>query len=271
MTILAASLKGGPGSGYRGHAGRPGERGGSSARLGAAMVEPADAVDTDPIPLESIQALSAWLKKLDATEHIEIDPPPDPRNDPLTRKLVARAIEAEPAITSAVKAAVERSKGRLEGLDKRLKSPGSISRKIDGWAGKFGGAERAAQMIMDAVRYTVVVRPEDLVMQEYRIVDDLYHQGHRVVDARNHFDNTKYKGYHVWLATPQGFEYEIQFHTPETFMGREKAHLLYDRYRRIPKANSQLREKLSGAMGEIWSKIQPPPGWHKLKGELVRW
>lgn len=79
------------------------------------------------------------------------------------------------------------------------------------------------------------------------------------------------RGVNTVIMTPDGFNFELQFHTPESLDVKNKTHLLY-KERRKKTTGSEQRKALDAGMKELTSSLKTPKGaetilpMDKLKG-----
>lgn len=169
---------------------------------------------------------------------------------------LARA--AEPAVTADLADIVGALGGDLVGLDFRIKGQGSLERKLSqkmttaNAAGQPITATQAAAGIHDNLRYTATYSPTEYAQQAVRTVGRLRSSGYEIVRVRNTWDpGNVYRGVNMQVSTPEGYRFELQFHTPQSFDTKQKTHTLYDAIRELPAddpafiAGSRLMQSLS--------------------------
>lgn len=248
--------RGGEGSGFFGHAGRPGEVGGSApSGEGGKVAEPA--------PLE-YHGLT--------------------KDSPLVRSLAnerfAEAKQREPQLSDMVESIAATTGGTLAGFDFRLKREDSVARKIISDAiEKDISPEQAAADMTDLNRYTIVYNREDIVPRVIEAENRLADEGFQKYDDkwRNYFAqssspdeyNAVYHGYNtVWLDPETNTRFEVQFHTPETYAAKDQVHLVYERYRTLPASHPE-RQSLWSQMSSMWADYTPPMMFDRLPGLCV--
>lgn len=170
----------------------------------------------------------------------------------LGKSIYDRAVVAEPKITQDVVGAVH-GKGRLAGLDFRIKTLESLQGKIvRDTIEKRISSEKAASVIGDSVRYTAEVPTEGYTQGVKSILATLYSKGYRLnKPPRNAWQTvplTDYQGVNTQLKDPNGFIFELQFHTPESFYTKEVVnHKLYEKARAVgttPKEADKLKAEM---------------------------
>lgn len=176
-------------------------------------------------------------------------------------------IEAEHRISPDVKESVMKTGGHIEGYDYRIKQPDSYKRKVENDVWDKGVSEKEALAnINDAVRYTEVSDGDELVSNYEKTVAALESKGYEVVQIKNTWNNTgsPYKGVNTVLKDPAGYNFEIQYHTPESYGKKEEIHRIYEEWRKIdtePKRKKELKEQ----MFELTKDLKPPEDIEKIK------
>jgi len=172
------------------------------------------------------------------------------------------AVAHEQQVTAACQHAcqVANHGGKLQGLDFRLKSPDSLQRKIATDAAEtFLPPEQAAQNIHDALRYTTVIDGDGYQAAAQASLDALKAQGYQVERLRNTWETPGYSGVNVAMKTPDGFNFEMQYHTSQSFATKEAVHPLYEQYRVLPVSNPTALA-LQQQMNALFASVTPPPG-----------
>ena len=185
-----------------------------------------------------------------------------------TKTLVKAAEIAEPKITKAVVGATEDSGGKAIGLEHRLKTEKSLAIKI-ATDMKAGGLtpEQAARGVRDAVRYTAEFPPEKLVAGVESTLAKMQKDGCRIVKLKNTWLDAKksYKGVNVQLLGPDGHEFELQFHTAESFEAKgAKTHDIYDKMKLLKKGSPKWNA-LNEEQMKIARALRRPDGIETLK------
>ncbi|WDM67251.1 MULTISPECIES: XopAD/skwp family type III secretion system effector [Xanthomonas] len=178
--------------------------------------------------------------------------------------LLTRARQMEPQVTDMLRHIAERHGGQLAGTQHQLKSFGSLKEKLtQRIAVKKQTLEEAVAGVNDALRYSVVLEPQDFTAGLRAVLAALDNQGHARIKLTNQF--TKYppifKAINVTLRNPEGALWEIQFHTPETFELKEQFHDLYKRSHALAlggASRSEQRELQAPAV-EAFKRVASPP------------
>ena len=141
------------------------------------------------------------------------------------------AAKEEPYITAVLKS-LESDKAHLEGLEYRLKSVESTSRKILTNAHDMEiSLDEASDNITDSLRYTFVIEDSDYVYTTRLITDTLIAAGYTVYKFKNYWTNKDvvYQGINALFMSKDGVIFELQFHTPISYDTKgEKTHGLYE-------------------------------------------
>ncbi|SBV50200.1 putative type III effector protein XopAD [Xanthomonas bromi] len=183
--------------------------------------------------------------------------------------LSTRARQMEPQVTDMLRRVAARHGGQLAGTEHQLKSYSSLQEKLrQRMALKKQTLEEAAAGVNDALRYSVVLEPEDFTAGLRAALATLDDQGHARVKLTNQF--TKYppsfKAINVTLRSPDGALWEIQFHTPETFELKERFHDLYKHTYELALGGASRAEqrKLQAPALEAFKRVAAPPGCKEI-------
>lgn len=158
-----------------------------------------------------------------------------------------RAVKKEPTITNDVQAAANAAGSELSGLDFRLKTESSYTRKVgkeisdlqkkvDKAGIKYTVTQQdAVSNMRDVVRYTSLSSKENLVNDYNTFMNAMSEKGYSVVRVKNTFKkDAPYKGINTIIHDKNGFEFEVQFHTPQSFeLKNGILHELYEEERLV--------------------------------------
>lgn len=176
--------------------------------------------------------------------------------------LLAGAMQREPEV-SALLRSLEGGGTKLAGFDFRLKGQGSLARKIRTDAATAGvGEQQAAGLIHDVLRYTFTAPTGDFTEEFKRIRSAIEAAGYNMVKVKNtlQFERQAYRGVNTQVSAPDGYVFELQFHTPESLKVKESLnHKLYERAR-LPETGDAERDELMGKMLDNSASIPTPPG-----------
>lgn len=232
-------VRGGDGSGNFGHSGRPGERGGSAPQHGEA-----------PDLHERVVARGE-------VGH-------------LADQLLAVARKDEPAVTKLLTNLAATYGGEMVGLDYRLKGRDSLMRKIANDAADMDiSLEKSADMVTDALRYTMVFDRDNFVEAVQTVQTALAGQGFEMYDHkfRNYLNASDYRGYNCVFTDGSG-NFELQFHTPDTIRVKHVSHQFYEQIRVLK--DGPEKDDLIRSMRALWAEVTPPPNWHTLPGKVIQ-
>jgi ppGpp synthetase/RelA/SpoT-type nucleotidyltranferase len=151
----------------------------------------------------------------------------------LARSLIESAQRRETLITADVSGAVGANLGKMEGLEFRLKSEASLVRKLMA----KGPLDPVAysQKVADVLRYTGTFAPDEYDLGVRGAIDALRENGYQIdeSDIENYWQpGDDYNGINITVRTRDGYRFELQFHTPESFaLKNGELHRLYEEYR----------------------------------------
>jgi hypothetical protein len=179
-----------------------------------------------------------------------------------------KAQAAEPALTQSVQGTTEAMGGKMIGLEHRLKSAESLTRKIaTDMANEGLTEEQAAGRIADSVRYTSSFPPDKLVEGTQATLKQLESEGNQIIKLKNTWldESSSYKGINVQMQGPDGQVFELQFHTPESFWAKDEGtHAIFEQMRQVPKGSPEWNA-LNEQQMEIARKLQVPDGIDKIQ------
>ncbi|ATS25920.1 hypothetical protein XppCFBP6164P_10420 [Xanthomonas phaseoli pv. phaseoli] len=183
--------------------------------------------------------------------------------------LLRRARQMEPQVTDMLQRIAARHGGQLAGTQHQLKSYGSLQEKLtQRMALKKQTLQEAAAGVNDALRYSVVLEPQDFTAGLRATLAALDDQGHARVKLTNQFTDYPpvFKAINVTLRSPEGALWEIQFHTPETFALKERFHDLYKRAHALALGGASRAEQriLQAPALEAFKRVASPPGCEEI-------
>ena len=109
---------------------------------------------------------------------------------------------------------------------------------------------------------------DDYVDGVNNALDKLRDMGHEV-EVKNYWDEGDgYQGINVVIKHPDGFLYELQFHTPESFKVKQAAHDAYDEYQ--AQRDDAVRLELFRRMAAAAAQLPMPKGSVRDIGTLSR-
>lgn len=173
-------------------------------------------------------------------------------NDRAAEIDLAEAMDMEPGITTDMLSIEKTLDAYLGGLEYRLKSADSLKRKVN---------DRPYDKMRDVVRYTFVGTPDNLVTEYVKAIDKLEKKGYTISEVKNTWTDPKspYKGINTNVYSPEGYEFEIQYHTKESFdLKNGELHELYEKQRKIKDKNSPKYLEIDDQMFKLSKRLLVP-------------
>ena len=219
--------------------------------LAVGLVLAACASSTDPASLDSISR--SIVRDTAAQRAVEA------RVDDLMRS----ARDAEVWLTPALTFLTHERDGKLVGLDNRLKSKSSLTRKLTARAAEYPDTSLERLLVEDAIRYTIVLEDEPSGHHDRSIREILATMGglgNEIAWVKNYWPRgDDYSGVNCVLRAPNGTFWELQFHTPRSLAARKQNHDLYEEYR-LESTPLERKRELFETMTEIWETVPIPAG-----------
>jgi hypothetical protein len=195
---------------------------------------------------------------------VEHEAPPADREAEIERLadgLMARAAAHEPAVSRLLQEVAGKVGGQLAGFEHRLKKRDSLLRKIHTLLHDDPKLAVSEVVINDALRYTLEVDdvPPGRHAEAIRTaLGALEKAGHKVLKVKNYWPRgDNYSGVNSVLETPDGLEWELQFHTAESFRIQHRDHELYEEMRKDDTPIATRRE-LYRKLAAPWNKVPIP-------------
>lgn len=180
-----------------------------------------------------------------------------PRVSDMTPEKVAKeirsvAIEREPEIKGTVKTIARQTGMETVGLKFDVKSESSIVSKLT-----RKGTD--PENVLDSLRFTATAPAEDYTESTQNFLRELDNRGFTIdmANTDNHWENPSYHGLNTIIESPDGFRFELQFHTPESFEIKEANHKLYEQARVLP--DGPEKKALNDQMQSAWDNMEMPP------------
>lgn len=179
------------------------------------------------------------------------------RRSKATKKYL-EASKLEPAITKDVKNAIFSSGSRMYGLQNRLKTYSSIERKLS-----------IKDDISDAIRYTSISDDNNFVDRYFKTKTKLEDKGYKEIKCKNYFEDYKqgkvlHKSVQSVFEDPNGYRFEIQFHTPSSQDAKNKKVPIYNE-RRDPNISKKRAVELEKMMKDLAERVTEPKDIKKIK------
>ena len=180
-------------------------------------------------------------------------------------KLHEDAVKKNNYISKDVKIAAKESGGTLHGLVYQTKTEESIKRKLNKkmTEGNLTLSE-AANSIKDASRYTVIANPDNFVKMYNDFKNSMETLGYKEVSCDNYFDKfkkglVKHKAVQSNFADDEGYEFEVQFQTPESQKAKDDKIPIYNERRTVGISEERAKE-LEKQMEDLALKVSDPVG-----------
>jgi hypothetical protein len=175
-----------------------------------------------------------------------------------SKKVYQKAVLKEPKITRDISKTIQRNGCKVYGLNNRLKTESSIKRKL-----------LLGKDIKDAIRYTAILPDGDFVKRYNSIKNDLEKQGYKETKCKNYFEQyrqgkVKHKGIQCNYSTPDGYIFELQYHTNASQDVKNKKVPLYEEARN-PKTSAKRKIQLESQMSLLADTIKDPKNISSIK------
>ena len=187
----------------------------------------------------------------------------DPTNPKeIAEFLLNRAKAEEPQITRDIIAVNKEAGTKLAGTHFRLKTLDSLIRKV---------VKEPTAKMRDVVRYTAVSDVDNMVKDVNTFIEELENRGYNVSTVKNYWNNPSnpYNGINTNFFTTTNYEFELQFHTQESFdLKNGKLHELYEKVRVLdPFKDHEEIQRLNDEMRKLSNELEKPKDIEKLGGE----
>ena len=209
---------------------------------------------------------------VDIPEFIDEMPAEGEYSDEVVEKAIElhdKVKKVEPELTDNLIDMAAEGGGQMEGLEFRFKATKGNAKKITNISRDSGiSVEEAQSQVPDAVRYTMTFPEEEYVGGAANVIARLEGLGHEV-QVKNYWDEGDgYQGINIVVKHPDGFLYELQLHTPESFKVKQAAHDAYDEYQK--ETDDAIRMELFRRMAAAAGELPMPKGDVKGIGMLAR-
>ena len=248
-----------------------------------------DAKTTSPAPLrpagQAVPGATPGVSAVDpldraAVAHSGAGEIPTRQVAEASQRAIERARVAEPAISrslletvggrsvtfeDAMAGKAAAPGGDLAGFAARRKTTTSLSRKIasDMEAAAAKGepitADQAAAAMGDTVRYTMRFGEGEYTAGTRGAIADLQANGNVLLKAKPTWDSSIYRGLNTNWRAPNGTIFEVQFHTPTSFVTKELIHPLYEEARLLTTSAAR-RLELEHQMSALTEAVPIPDG-----------
>jgi hypothetical protein len=180
-------------------------------------------------------------------------------------RVIEHALGAEADVSPDVERLAAETDGQRVGAENVFKKRSRLTDKIRGAMEEEGlTATEAAERIGDALRYAITYPDERYAERIPTSLDRLRARGYAVEEIRNSWvHGSRYKGVNVSLRTPDGQPFELQFHTPHSWVANQRTHADFERFRTLPDTSPEaasLREQMVAQ----WDGVEHPPGIERI-------
>ena len=186
-----------------------------------------------------------------------------PTVESLADELMVKAREAEPSVTADLEAIAESAPAELAGLEHKFKKRDSLIRKIRTYLARDPKLSVAEVRITDALRYTLLIEddPRGLYLRTVREVVTVFEaDGHEVVEMKNYWPRgDDYSGINSVFRAPGGLDWELQFHTPDSYHTAKGNRTPYEKMRLTTTPPDEQR-RLYDRMVATWEAVAIPDG-----------
>lgn len=225
--------------------------------------------------------LRGWSGFIQPITRLDVSEMPDVKGSSMVdeiEKCYNKIVKKEPAITEVVQRIMEASGGTMEGLAFRVKTKESFVRKVDTdyQLAKASGTDitqlEVANNTNDVIRYTGVTDGESLYSLYLTVMRAIENEGFKIIKVKNTWgDNLNpYRGINTIIQSPEGQNFELQFHTPESFyLKQHELHELYEEYRQ-PSTSVARKKELFKQMFDLSSALSKPRDIEKIKNRGAR-
>lgn len=126
--------------------------------------------------------------------------------------------------------------------------------------------EKASKDIKDVLRYTYIVDDKLFYNCFPKIRETLKDKGYNFYRIKNSLKRkgVMYRGVNTVVKMPDGYLFELQFHTSDSLEIKEIVHKLYEEYRQL-NPNSNRAKILEKQMIEISDSVAIPKGAEMIK------
>ena len=191
--------------------------------------------------------------------------------DSLAKESLAEAKKQEKATTSDMKSITKGAGGYMEGLEFKLKGEDSLKRKILTDAKENSPIskeklEEANKGIHDNLRYTTILKDSEFKSGFDKMKKDLEAKGYKFMKIKNTMADVSggYRGINTQIKNPEGYIFELQFHTKESFDAKMVVHKDYE-IARDPKRPLVKRRAAEKRMAKLYKSLKTPNGVEKIK------
>ena len=186
----------------------------------------------------------------------------------LAKELLKQAIENEPQITADLQNIAWEISGEVVGLKNKFKTEISLVRKlIDRADFNSESIREIAESVNDVLRYTFIL-PFEIYAKGFRqTIETLRELGYQIPENRiwnawqtagKRFDKG-YRGVNITIISSQKQNFELQFHSAESFRLKTETHFLYEEVR-SRKTSKKRKSEIIETLIRMAENIKRPEG-----------
>lgn len=221
----------------------------------------------DPLDVLDSPYAAQWLNPdgtIRSTERVTVSKAVENEIRVSAEESIAAHSAVEPEVTKELSVLANQFDADLVGLEYRLKAVDSLSDKIrrNAYSAKVTPSE-AAERLCDVLRYTMRLPDSNYTEGIRAVLEDFKRRNHGIDLANSWIGNPNYRGVNVVLTRPDGTQFELQFHTADSFHVKDKInHSLYEKWRELPPGKE--KDDIAAEMQVNASSIPVPPGIEEL-------
>ena len=148
-----------------------------------------------------------------------------------------------------------------------LKSPDRFKEKLAKMIGRRPdtSVQDLSDEIHDGIRYTFLFDSSNYTDQTQMTCSALVDDGYELIRLANRWDGEEYKGVNShWSDPHSGQNFEIQFHTPESWEAKQQTHETYERIDN-PETPVEEVERLRSYQRSVSSSLRLPDRWDEIR------
>jgi hypothetical protein len=160
-------------------------------------------------------------------------------------------IKNEPIITEIITTIANINNVKLSGLENKLKTLESTLYKIF-----TRGELKTVTEAYDIIRYTMIINKNEYYKKKNIILRQLQKQEIEIVEEKDYWNNNEYKGINEKLLLKiKNQKFELQFHTPESLLAKNKSHKYYEIKRNPMSSPKQINQAFKKII-EIYKNVK---------------
>ena len=160
-------------------------------------------------------------------------------------------IKNEPIITEIITTIANINNVKLSGLENKLKTLESTLYKIF-----TRGELKTVTEAYDIIRYTMIINKNEYYKKKNIILRQLQKQEIEIVEKKDYWNNNEYKGINEKLLLKiKNQKFELQFHTPESLLAKNKSHKYYEIKRNPMSSPKQINQAFKKII-EIYKNVK---------------